>query len=99
LKVSLNDCKNKESALYKTLKTAIDKNQKNLDLMKYNKDRISELLGQVSLCKDAIMEVRLGIPELLHHQSTDELNKTILSSKDRISFGQRLLDEYKREGL
>lgn len=97
-KENLSSCK-PESALYKTLTEVVDKNNKMLDLMKKNKDRIDELFGQVSLCKDAIMEIRLGLPELLHHQSTDELNKTITESKDRLNFAQRLLEEYKIQGL
>jgi hypothetical protein len=99
LQGNLNTCRDTNSVLYKTLKEAVDRNNKMLVLMKKSKDRIDELFGQISLCKDAIMEIRLGLPELLNHQSTDELDKTITEGKDRISFGQRLLDEYKREGL
>jgi hypothetical protein len=99
LQESFNGCTNPNSILYKTLKEAIDKNYKMLDLIKKNKDRIDELFGQISLCKDAIMEIRLGLPELLHHQSNDALNVVLAESKDRIAFGQRLLDEYKSQGL
>jgi hypothetical protein len=99
LKANLDGCKDTESALYRTLKEAVERNDKTLGLYKKSKDRIDELFGQISLCKDAMMEIRLGLPELLHHQSTDELNKVIEESRDRIGFGQRLLDEYKKQGL
>lgn len=99
LQGNLENCKDENSALYKTLKEAIERNDKILTLMKKNKDRIDELFGQISLCKDAIMEIRLGLPELLHHQSQDELDSVITESKERLSFGQRLLEEYKVQGL
>jgi hypothetical protein len=99
LQGNLDTCKDTNSALYKTLKEAVARNTEMLGVMKKNKDRIDELFGQISLCKDAIMKIRLGLPELLNHQSTDELNQKIVESRDRLSFGQRLLEEYKKEGL
>jgi len=85
--------------IYKTLVQAVDKNDKIISLFKKNSDRIDELFAQISLCKDSIMEIRLTLPELLNHESKDDLDRALVESKDRIEFGQRLLEEYKAQGL
>jgi hypothetical protein len=45
------------------------------------------------------MEIRMGLPELLNHQSMDDVEKLIADGKDRVGFGQRLLEEFKVQGL
>jgi hypothetical protein len=90
---------NVDSVSYKLIKSAIDKNTNMLELIKKKRDRIDELFAQVSLCKDAIMEIRMGLPELLNHQSMDDVEKLITDGKDRVGFGQRLLEEFKVQGL
>lgn len=99
LESSLENFKDTTSASYRILREALDKKNQMLGLMKKNKEKIDELFGQISLCKDAIMEIRLGLPELLYHQSADEVDKVIADGRERLNFGQRLLEEFKREGL
>jgi len=99
LQENLNKNSNPESSTYKVLKLAVENNNKVLELVKKNKDKIDELFAQISLCKDAIMEIRLGLPELLNHQSTDEVSGLINKSHDMIDFGQRVLSEFKSQGL
>lgn len=90
---------NPDNKAYKILKSAIDSNNRILDLVKKNKDKIDELFGQISLCRDAITEIRLSLPELINHQSDDEVKELITTNRNNMQFGERLLAEFKKEGL
>lgn len=98
LETRLKECE-PGTALYRTVVSAIDKNKSLMDLIKHNKDKTDELLYQVDICKDAMSEVRLSLPELVGHQSTDELQQSVTNLKNRVEFAQRLGREFDSQGL
>jgi hypothetical protein len=81
------------------LQERLEKNTNSLKLVKGFKDRINELLCQVKLCRESIREIRLELPEILNHTSSSELEKVMLELQTRVSFAQRVRNEYIRQGV
>jgi hypothetical protein len=97
LKDDLDKCST--PTLKAMIQERLDKNTNCLKLVKSHRDRLDEILMQVGLCKDSIREIRLELPELLSHQSQDDLDKIMLELKTRIGFAQRVHEEYTKQGL
>ena len=99
LESSMKDKADTSSIVYKTIEDAYKKNCGLMVLVKRTKERLDELFGQISLCKDAITEIRLSLPDLVNHQSQDEVSAILLELRSRLDFAQRLNEEYKARGL
>jgi hypothetical protein len=91
--------KTKDSSIYSIIKERLEKNQKNIDLIKRKSDRIDELLCNAGLSTDALREIALGLPELVKHKSKDEFDGVVHELNERIGFAQRVKAEYERQGL
>lgn len=77
----------------------IEKSKKALQAVKGYKDRIDELLCEAGLCKDAIREIRLEIPELMSHRPKDEYDKIMHELNARVEYAQRVKAEYDKQGI
>lgn len=93
----LNKCTSEK--LRVMIKERLDKNTKNIDLVKKYNDQVDELLCQVGLCIDSLRGISLELPELINHKSKDEFDKILLELNTRIEFAQRVKAEYIRQGI
>ena len=97
----LTELKDKKegSSLHSLIKERLEKNQKNIAIIKQKNDRIDELLLHVGLCTDALREICLQLPELVRHKGKDEFDATVAELDERIGFAQRVKAEYVKQGL
>jgi hypothetical protein len=77
----------------------IEKNKSSLKAVKGYRDKIDELLCEAGLCKDAIREIRLKLPELMSHKPKDEFDEILHEINSRMSYAERVKKEYEKQGL
>lgn len=99
LESELTRYKDSKPSMYLLVQERIDKNKKNIELVKKSSDRVDELLCNVGLCIDSLRGISLELPELVSHKAKDDFDKVMLELNTRVEFAQRVKAEYERQGI